>query len=114
MSQTFTMQVANNSGDQLENVLIIHCCNENISPIYLGTLGPQVKSDPVDCTTYDSHNDYYLIQFVRNGNVWQANCYCNADSGSAWVVVELSPNAYNILYNDTNCTNKSYDYATTT
>jgi hypothetical protein len=114
MSSTFTMNVGNDSADQLNNVLVIHCCNENTSAISLDSMSAYETSANVTCQTYDAHNDYYLIQFVRNGNVYQANCYCNSDSDSNSMQVQLQTDIYNINYNDTSCTNKSYNYSTST
>jgi len=109
---TFDMVVWNNTGSLLNNVLVIHVCDDAVTGIYNDSMEAGATSDPSTCTTYDLYKDYYLIQFANGGTVYQANCYCDSDSDSSKVVVQLQGSSYSIQYNDTSCNDKSYDYST--
>lgn len=113
MSHTFTMNVLNKTGYQINNLLALHYCDQQVTPLYVDPLPLGGQSPSVSCTTYAGHNDYYLVQFVMNGNAYQANCYCNSDSGSTQVTIVLTESYYDISYNDQNsCSDKSYSYTT--
>ena len=53
MSHQFTMTVTNKTGLQMSNILAVHSCNQQSTPLYIETLANgDVYPQPVSCTTY--------------------------------------------------------------
>ena len=118
MATNFQMGVVNGTNWELDNVVLTHICDNDAATLYLPSIGPYKTSDTIPVNTYDGHNDYYLIQFTAQNpdgaQVYQANCYCNSDSSSTWVQLGIGGDTYQVKYNDTGCTDKSYSYITST
>jgi hypothetical protein len=118
MSSSFTMTLSNQTNHVMSNIQLVHICNNDVSALLLDSLDPySAGPSGIPCTTYDGHNDYYLLQFTwaapGGSAVYQANCYCNSTSDSTKVNIANYGDYYNVEYDDgTSCPNKSY-YSTT-
>src|ERR1035437_4387872 len=111
MSHNVSFQVKNSTGAVISNVSVIHTCNDQSIGIQVDSMNPDntFPNPSKQFTTYNGHKDYYRLQFIMNGNSFAGDCYCSADNDDNAVTIELCDGHYNVLYNTSDCTNKSYN-----